>query len=138
MNALEKANNYLKKEACYKNEDYKKIDKLIKPLCELLSEKGFLTLHSCSAHIEEEKNSVQWYALFIATKPISVIKNIVKKINKKHGYKITIQDDRKLGREICGLTRRWRLQWMLWDVKTKKELIEINKNIYEEFKKELK
>ena len=133
MNAYKKAMHYLKNGESYKREGYKKIDDLIEPLCHLLSEKGYITLHSCSAHIEEEKTSIQWYVVFVATRPISQIKSIVKKINKKHNYKIIVEDARKTGKEHCGLTRRWTIQYMLWDLKTKDELIETNKNIYTEF-----
>jgi hypothetical protein len=134
MNAYERAIKYFDKTDCYKREEYRKIDKLIEPLCNLLNHNGYITLHSCSAHIEEEKKSIQWYILFVATKPISTIRKIVNKINKKYNYKIIVYDDRRSGKKVGGLTRRWSIQYMLWDLNTKNELIEINENIYKEFK----
>lgn len=134
MNAYQRAQYYLKTSFPYTREEYKKIDELIEPLCHLLTEKGYITLHSCSAHIgEETKKSIQWYVLFVATKNIKHIQKIVKQINKKHNYQIKIRDTRKAGKEICKLTRRWVIEYFLHDVKTKEELIQINQIIYQEF-----
>ena len=140
MNSYKRAMKYLKEASCYQREEYKKVDELIEPLCNFLNKNGYITLHSCSAHIEEEeeKKGIQWYIVFIATKSIFNVKKVVKQINKKYKYKVIVYDDRKVGKNICGLTRRWCIQYMIWDLQTREQLIEINENIYNEFKEKLK
>ena len=138
MNSYQKAIIYLKNGTPYQREDYRKIDELIEPLCNILNQSGFITLHSCSAHIgEKDKKSAQWYVLFVSTKSIKVKSKIVKKKNKKYNYKIKVNDERKGGKSICGLTRRWAIEYILWEVETREELVKINENIYNEFNKSL-
>lgn len=134
---------------------YDIIDPLIKPLCALLTENGYITMHSCSGHIKARKSKVgaiypdaadedkklwmgpsqlstQLYILFVATVPISDIRRAVDKINEKYNYNMSCQKVKK----FKNITRRWAITiWLPINTKNA-DLYEIHKNIYYEFKKQ--
>ena len=153
MNAKEKALKYLSEYDERFGPHYRAIDPLIKPLCDLLTKNGYITMHSCSAHVEvvsrrtytvfidgkietidkgywSHHKQNQWYVLFVATKSISEIKKVINKINKKYDYGLRYEKCKT----IDGITRRWMIETHLLHNYTNKDIYELNKNIYLEFK----
>jgi tRNA(Phe) wybutosine-synthesizing methylase Tyw3 len=114
---------------------YKEIDPLIKPLCDLLNVNGFITTNSCSAHVgvDKWKYSIinphnQWYVTFVTKKQIDVISNIIDELNKLHNYNIELRKEDHLQ------DNAWYIGFHIDFNYTDKDLYEINKNIYNEFK----
>lgn len=149
MDLKEKALKHLSKYDKMYPPGYLIIDPLIKPLCRLLSENGYITLHSCSSHVRVKSRickqlpdeyeyfpkfyrSNQWYVVFAAIESIEHIKNVVKIINKKYNYNLicikapTLND---------GITNRWLIETHLDFNYNNKDIYELNKNVYLEFKK---
>ncbi|MDF2534067.1 MAG: hypothetical protein K0R18_224 [Bacillales bacterium] len=135
------------------SENYSVIDTYIKPLCELLTENGFITLHSCSAHIKASTSNIRrslysgkwiiekdrfkkttiskrWYIMFVPRWPIEEIENIVKSINDKYDYKIELEQTN----DFEDLTNRWVIDEFMEFNFNDKQLQERHKNIYIEFK----
>jgi len=154
MKAKEKALKHLSEYDKHYPPGYSEIDPLIKPLCELLTENGYLTMHSCSTHtkVQSFKTSMmlapgqelpkdfendwihhkylQWYILFIATLPITDIRKVVQIINKKYNYGLYYYK----AKSHRGITRRWMLEKRIDPSYKDKDIYELNKNVYLEFK----
>ncbi|AEO93893.1 gp650 [Bacillus phage G] len=148
MKAKEKALKYLSGYPERYPEGYTKIDSLIEPLCKLLTEKGYVTLHSCSSHVrirsykksmftkvEEDERFFSpflgWYVSFVVTHSIKDIQKAVKIINKKYGYGIRVYKRPA----FQGVTRRWMLEKFIDTSWNDDKIYELNKNVYLEFKK---
>jgi hypothetical protein len=131
MNAYQRALYTLNNDPCYKIEEYTVIDELIEPLCKLLTENGYITLHSCSAHVVNKfgNKDNQWNLVFVATKTIKHIKEVLKKIKKKYGYNLILEKS-----DYYGLTRRWFIEYYFAHDFDEVVLEEVNKNITDEFR----
>ncbi len=103
MNAKERVNRYVKKMNCYKQSEYTKIDPWIKPLIRWMNERGYVTLHSCSAHEDEgEIMRHHWYVMFVATVPIAPLRRLVNQCNRECGFQLQLSK-----RKSEELTRCW-------------------------------
>lgn len=130
------------------NEDYAtlKIDPMMVPFKELLTENGYITLHSCSAHVKTEsyrrsvfgekiKGSVykkdRWYIMFVAVDDISRIVNVVDNLYEKYEYDVQLT---KIDHPT--VIEAWLIEYDIEENYNYQKLYEINRNIYMEFKKE--
>lgn len=122
-------------------EKYEQMDPLIKPLCELFSEHGYLTFASCSAHVGAFSSrsyakpffKKQWYILFMPTEHIHSIREISQTLNEKYGYHLELTRFSKESHEPLLL---YRLQFDIQSYKkdyNDYDLYDINRNIYQEF-----
>lgn len=156
MIAKEKALKELSKYGEKYRPSYSIIDPLIKPLCDLLTENEYITMHSCSSHVKIKKFKAvmilnpaischmtdkekqewmtssykQWYVLFVATVPITDIQKVVKIVNDKYNYNVTCKKAESHG----GITRRWVIETFIDVNSNDDDIYELNKNIYLEFK----
>lgn len=137
------------------SEKYSEIDPLIEPLCNLLTQHDYITMHSCSTHIKvrsfrlkdlaspdvklEDPNKRihhaydYWYVLFVTELPTLEIKEVVDEINKKYNYNMEFYRTN----DYEGITHRYVIRIEKPKVKKYKneDIYELNKNIYLEFKK---
>lgn len=134
---------------------YTIIDAYIKPLCDLLTENGFITMHSCSAHVKTTTSNIRrslvdgeyviekgkfkglgsrskgrWYVLFVPRWSVEEIQKLITEINYKYGYKTTF----KQVNDIDGITNRWVIEEDIEFSFNDRLLFERHKNIYLEFK----
>lgn len=145
LNAYKIAKNYLN---TYK-EEYatSRMDPMMVPFKELLTENGYITLHSCSAHVkvksfntgifgEKLQRSIirkknRWYIMFVAVNDIGRIENVVNNVFEKYGYDMQLSK-----RDHPFAIEAWVVDYDIEENFNYERLYEINKNIYMEFKKE--
>lgn len=124
-----------------------KMDPMMVPFKELLTENGYITLHSCSAHVKVRSHNKglfgeklrrpfihkkdRWYIMFVAVNDISRIENVVDRVYEKYGYDLQLSK-----RDHPYVIEAWVIEYDIEKNYNYEQLYEINKNIYMEFKKE--
>lgn len=117
---------------------YRVIDPLIKPSCELLTELGYITMHSCSGHTKISLNKgyhvyskfpqyyVQVYILFVASKPVTQLEQAISFVNEKYstGFYVRKTNDWN------DITMRYVIETFLSKESKDSDFYDVNKSLY--------
>lgn len=116
------------------SKEYSVIDPLIEPLCNLLNECDYYTLHSCQGHINENaEQSNTWYVVFTTNNSMNPFHEIAEELVECFDMRVTI--DYMI--PMQGLSKRYYIGQRFPHHFTEHDIVAAHQTIFERFQKHL-